>query len=250
MSNYKKFGKALLSLWIIFLIFCAIVFFLQINIIKNITTLPFDFITNKTLFPFYGNENMLYAFIGLTILFFVFSLVHGIYIFSKRKEASYTKKSEKDILNTTMAGYCLIVGAYTIFIVFSLAYMRDSEVYTNFGTLFMLSFMLFMIIGVVLLSVGLSQIHEKDGDKKMKELKSVSIMSPIFSSIIGIIYGIVPLCSELFKIVPDKITSVNNPLLTELKRQTNQMKVMNAVKSLEQKAIKNIEAIKNPKTPL
>jgi hypothetical protein len=61
-----------------------------------------------------------------------------------------------------------------------------------------------MIVGVILISVGLSQSNESD--KKMKELKSASIVAPSLLAITGILYGIVPACCSLLKLSLNDIT--------------------------------------------
>ena len=142
--------------------------------------------------------------------------------FLKKKEDSYTKKDEKDILNTTFAGYCLIIGAHIIlFLPITGIFGPVNDIALSVG----LSYGLLMIIGVILLSVGLS--HSNESDKKMKELKSASIMAPVLLAITGILYGIVPYCCNIFNISPPILktqtsiskTSINNPLMKELNSQ-------------------------------
>lgn len=219
MSNYKSFGKTLLAFWIFFFIVYAIIFVIYVNKIMSISGSFNEFI-KKELFPFpyiFLNDKMLYFFIFLTLCIFVFSLVHCIYIFSKKKEDSYTKKSEKDILNTTFSGYLLIIGAQIIlFLPMICQFGPINEIILSIRLLYGL----LMIIGVVLLSVGLSQSREKD--KKMKELKSASIMTPVLIAISGIIYGIVPACCELLK---NPQTTSMNPLINVLNSQIQKMNI-------------------------
>lgn len=246
MSNYKKFGKALLGLWISFIIICGVIFAFYIHLINKTTLLPESinkFIKDKQLFPFpyiFLNDTMLYLFIFFTLLIFVFSLVHGIYIFSKKKEDTYTKKSEKDILNTTMAGYCLIIGAYFILL------LPMTGIFGSINDITLsisLLFGLLMIIGVVLLSVGLSNIQEKE--KELKELKSASIMSPVFIAFTGIIYGIVPACCTLLK-PPNSVTNISsntvtNPLINVLKSQIKNMNDTIKQKSPEKELLNQLQ---------
>lgn len=219
MSNYKSFGATLLAFWIILFIVSSIIFFIYINKINNIIAIPdflSKFITEKEIFPYiFWNKEMLYTFIVLTFLTFIFTLVHGIYIFSKRKEESYSKKDEKDVLNTTFAGYWLIIGAYLILFIPIFGIFGNVNDITLYASL---TYGILMIIGLILLSVGLSQTHEKD--KKMKELKAVSIVAPSLIGITGIIYGIAPACCKLFNITEPLSSNVSsNILIKELNKQ-------------------------------
>ena len=89
MSKYKSFGATLLAFWIFFFIVFIIVSLIYINLtdkIKHLPTFLTDFTTNNTIFPYiFLNKEMLFLFIFITLCIFVFTLVHGIYIFSKKK---------------------------------------------------------------------------------------------------------------------------------------------------------------------
>lgn len=240
MSNYKAFGISLLVFWILLFIIYLLVSVLYINKIEeNSLSLPEsikNLMKDNEIFPYvFWNKNMLYLFIALTFVNFIFSLVHGIYLFSKRKEKSYTKKDVKDILNTTYAGYWLIIGAHIIlFLPMTGIFgnLNDISLYTS------LAYGILIVIGVILLAVGLSEVREeniknesseeynineknsKNSKKsKLKELKSASIVAPVFIGITGILYGIAPACCKLFNIMPSE--SLTNSLIKELNKQSN-----------------------------
>ena len=191
-SKYKNFGITLLIFYIVIFLLFLYIGYLQSN-----------GITPNALKILWRNETMAYSFFLLIFLTLVFGLVHGIYIYSKRSEKSYTKKDEKDILTTTFVGYFFIIIAHII--LFTLFIFN-----TEFNELLISLYSLLTIIGIILISVGLSNIHEKD--KKMNELKKVSIVAPVLITIITTIYGIAPSSNYLINSIFN--TSLTNSSLT------------------------------------
>ncbi len=237
MANlYRDFGATLLSFWITLLLLSFYVFYIYYvklnnksskinssNIIESIKSVFKTGTTSNsastsngaatsnsastsnsvstsnsrntliTSFPYLlGDQNMFLGFVTLTFLSLIFSLVHGIYLFAERKKDSYTKKDEKDVLTMTFVGYLFIFFAY-LALFLPIIFNLDLPLNLPF-----IMYGLFMVIGVILISVGLSQVHEKD--KKMKNLKSTSIVAPSLISITGLIYGIAPACCSLINI--------------------------------------------------
>ncbi len=239
MSKYKDFGIALLVFWIFLFLFALYITYIYLNKISS----PFkSYISNllsksnnetnieNNILPyvFYNKDDytMLYLFLFLTLLNFVFSLVHGIYLYSKKKEDSYTKKDEKDILTTTFVGYFFIFIAHLILFV-PIVFNKSIGTNNNITTLITgLVYGVLMIIGVILISVGLSGTREKD--KKMKELKSASIMAPVLIAITGILYGIIPACYKLLN--PD---GINPSTIPSTIPSTNPMKKSNSNKAIK-----------------
>lgn len=242
MSKYKAFGATLLSFWIILFLLSIYVFYIYYmkltnnssNIMESIKSIfktgktsnnISTSISNRKIFSYLlGDEKMFMVFVILTFLSLIFSLVHCIYLFAERKANSYTKKDEKDILTITFVGYLFIFIAYLslfIPIIFNL------DIPFEFVSI---CYGLFMVIGVILISVGLSQAHEKD--KKMKNLKSTSIVAPSLISITGIIYGIAPACCKLIDIQND----IKKNTLSEILKNTTEKQAIieyNKKKSME-----------------
>ncbi len=190
MSKYKSFGASLLALYILTFILFIIITIISFKLYEiptndSLSTFIHKIYKIENFEYLFWNKNMFYLFIGITLLNLIFGLVHGIYIFSKRKEKSYTKKDEKDVLTTTFVGYLFITIANIILFVSLLCKINLDK-----NTLIVITFIygLLMIIGVILISIGLSEVSEKDN--KMKSLKSASIVAPSLIGITGIMYGI------------------------------------------------------------
>lgn len=190
MSKYKSFGITLLLFWILIVILSMYVFYIYYNnLVSNI---------NLNLIPYlFWNNHMFYTFVIFTFLILLFSLIHGIYLFSVKKENSYTKKDEKDVLTTTFVGYFFIILAYLILFVPIIIQLNLSSK-SNITLIASILFGLFTIIGMILISVGLSKSNEKD--QKLKNLKYTSVVSPILISITSLIYGIAPASTILVDI--------------------------------------------------
>ncbi len=222
MSKYKDFGITLLVFWIFLFLFALYTVIHINNISSPLISSIRDFISKKNdeikvekndeikvennILPYVfwnkDDHTMLHLFFLLTFLNFIFSLVHGIYLYSKRKEDSYTKKDEKDILTTTFVGYLFIFIAHLL--LFIPIVIKSIGKLNNITLISALTYGILMIVGVILISVGLSQSNESD--KKMKELKSASIVAPSLLAITGILYGIVPACCSLLKLSLNDIT--------------------------------------------
>ncbi len=241
---YKDFGITLLVFYIVIfvLLFITCGIFVKLKPMEENLSDDFlsKFIKNFNIISFntlFYNENMFGLFVAITLLNLIFGLVHGIYIFSQKKVDFYTKKNEKDILKPTFAGYMLIIIAYLLLIFLPLCFPNIfifDEKNTKYKLIgITLLFGLLVVIGAILLGVGLSNIEEKD--KKMKELRSVSIVAPTFIGITGVIFGIVH--ASCILIDKDLINSENkkteginpNQIITILKNQREEMKKINPI---------------------
>jgi hypothetical protein len=240
---YKDFGITLLVFYIVifvFLLFICGVFVKLMETDKSDDFLSTFIRTNFSLISFntlFYNTNMFGLFVAITLLNLIFGLVHGIYIFSQKKVDFYTVKNEKDILKPTFAGYMLIIIAYLLLIFLPLCFPNIfifDEKNTKYKLIgITLLFGLLVVIGTILLGVGLSNIKEKD--KKMKDLRSASIVAPTFIGITGVIYGIVH--ASCILIDKDLINSENkkqedinpNQIITILQNQREQMKNINPI---------------------
>jgi cytochrome c biogenesis factor len=232
---YRDFGITLLIFWIFLFFICSFIFYIYIN---KITSQPtyFDTLIQNDILPYIffkkNDPTMLYIFIILTLFNLIFSLVHGIYLFSKRKRSSYSQKSEKDILNTTFVGYLFIFTAHIIlFLPIFLSMIKNNEIgnfnmNNNFILGFILLYGLLLIIGVILISIGLSEV--KENDKKMKELKATSIVAPVSISITTILFSIIPLSCKLM--------SMNNS-------QNSLSKILQITSEKQQQSVNNSKNI-------
>ena len=240
---YRDFGITLLIFWILLFLLCGFIFYIYIS---KITSQPtyFDTLIQNDILPYIffkkNDPTMLYIFIILTLFNLIFSFVHGIYLFSKRKETSYSQKSEKDILNTTFVGYLFIFTAHIILFspifisMINSKYIGNLDNQNNITFIVSLLYGLLLIIGVILISIGLSEV--KENDKKMKELKATSIVAPLFISITSIIYGILPSCFKFIHIQNDK----NKNSLLEILQNTSEKQ-----KNIEQNKIKSTQELLN-----
>ncbi len=224
---YKNFGITLLTFYIFTFLLYIYIAYLQSNGISNIAL------------KLFSNEINTYIFLGITFLILIFGLIHGIYIFSKRKETSYTTKDQKDILTTTFVGYFFIIMAYII--LFSAIIVNDISILN----IPIILFTLLMVIGIILISVGLSNAHEKD--KQLNNLKQTSIVSIVLITINTLLFGLLPASNILLNNINSMVQTSNaifenknNSLLFYKNNSINPNVKLNNNNKIKNNNIKNI----------